>query len=72
MNDYTKFDHSGANTPVSAGCWQCGTFCPWTDETEPPLTKELSDMWFEAHRDVCPAPDDDPIIGTLMSSDDEI
>jgi hypothetical protein len=71
MTDYSEFDYSDANQLVSAGCWQCGTFCPWTDETDPPLTKELSDLWFDAHKKVCSMPDADPIIGVLKSWDEE-
>lgn len=44
-------------TPVTAGCWQCGAICPWTNTTDPPLTRELADEWFDMHHDVCPAAD---------------
>lgn len=70
MTDYSEFNFSDANQLVTSGCWHCKTRCPWTDETDPPLTRELSDMWFEAHKKVCPMPDN-PIVGALRNWDDE-
>jgi hypothetical protein len=42
---------------VEVGCWQCGELCPQTDETDPPLTTELGEAWFQEHRLTCPKAD---------------
>jgi hypothetical protein len=44
-------------TPAQTGCINCLTICPWTDTTDPPLTQELGDLWYQAHKEICPATD---------------
>lgn len=40
-------------TPSQTGCINCLTTCPWTSETDPPLTAELGRMWYQAHLEIC-------------------
>lgn len=39
--------------PIQTGCIDCLAICPWTDATDPPLTRELGDLWYQAHRQIC-------------------
>jgi hypothetical protein len=48
--DYDRSELS----PVAVECSDCGDRCPYTDETDPPLTHELGDSWYDLHKLLCP------------------
>jgi hypothetical protein len=40
---------------VEVGCAFCGERCDYTNETDPPLTRQRAEIWAGLHSLVCPA-----------------
>jgi hypothetical protein len=40
---------------MEMGCGMCGMRCPFTHETDPPLTVQRAELWACLHQLVCPA-----------------